>query len=557
MTFAHPLAIGLVALAAPIVFAYMYKRHRSKRNVSSALLLRIIRDERPAAARSRSRLKHRISLALVLGALLAALAALIGPRTEVKQGGRTVILLDRSASMGTRDGRSDRLALAAETAADIAETADSEREVALVVAGGDPSIVVAPTKNHADVVAAADAIAKAGARGDNRDDATAFRLAEGLCRDPQHTDLVIISDGAGMSAPPLACPTRAVSVGKTAENVGITAFSVRPLDGLGLYDVHVGVGSTSDQTRHVNVTLTSNGEVADVVALEVPPHGDTERTVRVTVDKAGGALHAAITRETGDPTDALALDDSAEAPLTDAGPVHVLLVTARKHSLVAEAFRIHPRVTLDIAQPGHLPPEAHDLIVLESPPAAPLPPAAHVVALGVSPGDDAPVSLGAAAEQRQIVRWDFDAPWFRYVDLHELILTKAQVVAGGKTVVDSASGPIVASAAWGDRELLVTGFSVDETDLTLRAAFPNLVANLVDWAAPPVAAKTPIGVLATAETHLAPHPILSNDAHASTMTAGGTTWTDLLRWAVLAAIALLLVEQTLLAFSSPFGKRPA
>jgi len=118
-------------------------------------------------------------------------------------------------------------------------------------------------------------------------------------------------------------------------------------------------------------------------------------------------------------------------------------------------------------------------------------------------------------------------------------------VRGGESVVDTEAGALVAKAAWGDRELVVTGFAIDETDLVLRAAFPNLVANLVDWATPAGAApKGPTsGVLASAESHVTPRPIAGTAATAAATT--GSRWPRIAQILAVLAIALLLGEQAL------------
>jgi len=541
MTFAHPWAAALAALALPIVVAYLYKLHRDRRTIASALLVRMLRDDRPASRRARRTLRYRLSLLLVLLALLAAVIALLGPRAAGVRGRRLVIVVDRSASMGTRDGDGQRLAAAASKIQQLVERADPEDEIALLAAGGEPGVVVAPTRSHGDVLAAAAAVATRGAFGDNRDDALVFRIADALCRDRARTTLVVISDGAGAILPPVQCTVQALPVGRDAENVGIAALSARALDGLGLYDVHVAVASTASAERHVDVTLTSHGELLEAVALAVPPRGDAERTVRVSIDKPS-SLVAQISGG-----DALALDDRAEVPLADAGPVSVLLVTARPNSLVSEALRLHPRVKLALVAPDAVPAGGRfDLIVLEDAPKAALPAGRHVVALGVSANPAAPIQPSDAVSVRAVVRWDYDAPWFRYVDLHDLIISKARLVRGGESVVDTEAGALVAKAAWGDRELVVTGFAIDETDLVLRAAFPNLVANLVDWATPAGAApKGPTsGVLASAESHVTPRPIAGTAATAAAATTG-SRWPRIAQILAVLAIALLLGEQAL------------
>lgn len=536
MTFAHPWAFALAALGVPLVLAYLHRKHRQRVDVASTILLRALKDERPASARARARLRHRLSLILIAVALLLGVLALVGPQASSGHAGRLIVVLDRSASMATKDGSSTRLARAIDEVAALAHRANGDDEVALLQLGTDPGVVVAPTRDHDEVAAKARLVTAAGG---NRDDSTTFSLADGLCRDPDHAKIVVVSDGTGLSMPTTKCLVETIAVGSPAQNLGISGLSVHAVDGLGLYDVHLALASTFPEARHVDVELSSEGQVVDVVTLDVPANGDAESTVRVTIGQ-GTSIAAQLPGG-----DALALDDRAEVPLSGMGPVSVLLVTKRKNSLVGEALKLHPRVTFEQAMPAALPATPHDLIIVEDDAKQQLPPSPHVVALGASPGDDAPISLGDAATERAVVRWDFDSPWFRYVDLKDLILQSSRLVAGGKDVVDSSSGALVASAPWGNRELVVTGFSLDETDLTLRAAFPNLIANLVDWAAPRVAmAGASQGVLDAAESHLAPKQL------ANPMTTEPARWRDtawLARMAILLALVLILLEQIVYA----------
>jgi hypothetical protein len=536
MNLTNPLGLGLLALAVPLVFAYLHRRHTEKHAVSSTILMRAIRDDQPSVKRARSKLRHRVSLAMILAALLLALLALVQPTSSAPPH-RVVLVLDASASMGARDGDGDRLARARAAISTMMEGLSKRDEVALVAAGGQAGLLVPPTRTHADVLARIDTLAARGAGGDNRDDGLVFRLADGLCRDPAHTTLVVVSDGAGLATPPTRCPVAHLAIGTAADNLGIGALAVRSVDGMGVYDVHLAIASSAAAAKKVDVTFTTDGgAVVDVVPFDVPAGGDVAQTLRLTVEQ-GRTLTAALA---GD--DALALDDKATVALPDDGPVTVLLVTARPKSLLAEVLKLHPRVVLTVAAPTAIPAVPVDLVVLESEPAGPLPPSPHVVGFGVAPAG-APLSLGAAATQLAIVRWDFDAPWFRFVDLREVFITAARVVVGGTSIVDSGSGPLASSARWDDRELFVTGFTGDQTDLALRAAFPNLIANLVDWAAPRGAtAPPPIGVLSAAESHTTPAEL------PGAVFAARAGWSDsgrLLRFALGIAAVLLLAEQLL------------
>jgi hypothetical protein len=566
MTLLNPWALAGLALALPVIAAYLYRLHKDKRQVSSTLLVRFIRDERPASRRARSRIRHKLSLILMLIALVAAVAALVGPRAGADKTSRVIIVLDRSASMGARETEGERLSIAAREIEDFINRAGDGDEIALVATGGEANIEIAPTRNRGDVIEAVRSVVRAGAVGDNRSDALAFRLADGLCSDREHTVIVVVSDGAGLAPPATKCAVQSIAIGSDVGNVGITGLSARALDGLGGHDVHLAVGSTHLSQRHAEVTLVADGNVVDVITIDIPAHGDAERTVRLAIDQ-GRSLTATIsdTTEQAKPpssskakgssaaiaplkVDALELDNRAEVGLSDAGPVSVLLVTTRKHSMVGEALRLHPRVKLAVAAPGALPKTPVDLILLEDEPKAELPPTAHVVALGVSPGATSPIEIGKESATRSVVRWDFDSPWFRYVDLRDMVIGKGRLVAGGRSVVDTAAGMLVAKAAWGTRELLVTGFSLDETDLSLRAAFPNLIANLVDWAAPPSAKSPARGLLSVAETHVTPSPL------GAPAVSRPPRWRDgawLARIALLVSIGLLLLEQALYVRRQP------
>jgi hypothetical protein len=534
MNLTHPWALALLAVAAPVVYAYLFRRSTEKVPVASTILLRVIRDEQPAAQRARAKLRHRVSLLLVLIALALVVIALVAPTPG--DGRRVVVVLDASSSMAARSGDADRLGRAADAVAELAARLGKDDELALVVTGAEAGVRVPPTRTHADVVAQAREVAARGAAGDNHDDALAFRLADGLCRDARRTTILVLSDGAGLAAPPTRCKVQHVALGAPADNLGVSALAVRSVDGMGAYDVHVAVASTAAEARKVEVTLAADGQVIDVLALDVPAGGDGAETLRINV-VSGKELTATIAGG-----DALAADDRAAVALPDDGPVGVLLVTTHPHSLLAQALRLHPRVRLSVAAPGALPPDATHLVVLENDPAAPLPPAARVVAFGTAPAG-APITLGKEATERGVVRWDYDAPWFRYVDLRDVFIASARHVVGGRAVVDSASGPLAAIARWDDRELLVLGFTGDESDLTLRAAFPNLVANLVDWAAPRATPVPPVGVLSAAESHADPAPL------PGAAFTGPGRWSDtgwLLRLALVLAVALLLAEQLLI-----------
>src|SRR5690606_2815604 len=181
--------------------------------------------------------------------------------------------------------------------------------------------------------------------------------------------------------------------------------------------------------------------------------------------------------------DVLAADDVATTPRSVGGRVAVLLVTSTRASFTAEALRLHPRVDLTIVGPSDTPPaRAFDLVVLESPFEGRLPAAPRAVAFGI--GAD---RVGLVGDRHvaspEILRWTFDSPLFRFVDLRDIDLPRADTVLlpeGWRSLLDCEAGCLAALGPWGERELMYFGFAPHESDLVLRVGFVDLMDYLLE-----------------------------------------------------------------------------
>ncbi len=104
LSFLTPLALGLAALAVPIVLLYMLRLRRTETPISSTFLWQqLLRDREANAPWQRLRPSWLLLLQLLI--LAALVIALARPFIEVKtvSTGRTVLLLDASASMAATD----------------------------------------------------------------------------------------------------------------------------------------------------------------------------------------------------------------------------------------------------------------------------------------------------------------------------------------------------------------------------------------------------------------------------------------------------------------------
>lgn len=553
----QPWALALAALAVPVVLAYLHRRRRTPLRVPSAILLRVIAGQATPTSRAVAKPRHILSLLLVLLALAGLVAALVDLQRDEERPRNTIVVLDTSASMGATAPGDDatRLSQAVDRLEQAVGKLGQQDRIALVTAADDAVVRVGLTEDHARVVEVARALEPAGGSDGT---VAALRIADAMCRANEHATVVLVSDGVGVSAPSTRCAIEHVPVGRLGPNVGINALAVREADALGLAEVYLAVTADRDAPSEVEVELSVDGMLLEVVPLDLPAEGEVKRLLRVPMPP--GRRVTAQLRSPG--LDLLAADDVAWAPRRLGGRVRALLVTDTRLSFTAEALRLHPRVDLSVIGPtDQTPTESFDLLVLEAPrPAVALPEASHVVVLG-APATDLGVAIRKeGAEGAEIVRWSFDDPLFRFVSFDDVQVPKANVLEVGEgqtALVDSDQGPLAVMATTAERKVLAFGFLPHETDFVLRVGFVNLVANLVEWAAPPapVVAEQEADsfALPAAESRIDPPTQIAGTARSEW---SGPVRTHMAPWRLLSwlAAAILALEWLLPALALGVGR---
>lgn len=561
MSLANPWALALLGLALPVVAAYLHRRRRTPLRVPSAILLRVIAGQTTPKSRAMAKPRHLLSLLLVLLALLGLVTALVDLQREDEQPRNYIVVLDTSASMGATAPGDDetRLQDAVRRLEEAVGRLGQQDRVALVTAAEQAVVRVGLTEDHARVVEVARAQEPAGT---SEGAGPALRIADAMCRANERAQVVLLSDGVGVSVPSTRCPVEHVPVGRLGPNVGINALSVREADALGLAEIYLAVSSDREAPSEIEVELLLDDQLMEVVPLDLPAEGEVKRLLRVPLPPGRRVTAQLKDADRGRGKDLLALDDVAWAPRRLGGRVRALLVTGTRLSFTAEALRLHPRVDLSVIGPhDETPAERFDLVVLETArPVAALPEAPHVVVLGTSAADLGVAVAEPAVEGAEIVRWSFDDPLFRFVSFDEVQVPKADVLAVGEgqtALIDSDRGPLAVVARAEGREVLAFGFVPHESDFVLRVGFVNLVANLVEWAAPPPPAaegeEAEAFALPAIESHVDPPPQISGTTRGEW---SGPVRSHMALWRLLAWLAagLLALEWLLPAAALGVGR---
>lgn len=463
--------VALLAVLAVVIALYLLKPPLRRYVVPSTLIWeRVLRQTHA----TRDRLRWWLSLLLAALIASAIVLAIVHPQLVSPAGGgtRLVLVLDNSPTMATRtpDGSSrwDRAVarareiLQARGANDQVWLADSMRRIATpgfevrdaaldrleefeVAYGGTPRVPLPPI--------GADSGASA-------------------------PDIVVISDGVLITEVPREA--RLESVFEPVENLGITAFELRPLPA-DPRRVQAFVEVTNAGGTPKEATLTVNGLGGRNVARQITVAAGAAHAELLDVsDFESGPVRASVAAA----GDGLAADNNAYAWLPLRRVVRVNLVT-EGNPWLENALRAQPRVQLNVMPPSRYADRrdadawVFDRYAPRTPPTAP--------ALLFSPGRAAwlPAPSGELANP-VVSAWDTAHPVFENVSLNDLYIERAQTIPARADAADTLlisagrNAPIAWASAQGTRRIWL-GFALEQSNFALHAAFPVFLNNALNW----------------------------------------------------------------------------
>lgn len=495
----HALTTGqllalLGVLGAIVVVLYILKLRRRRVAVPFARLWNHVLREKETTALF-SRLKRLLSL-LVQLLLLTALAVALGdPRLEGARttGRHLVVLLDASASMQARDVGAG--------ATRLAEGIRRVRKIVRGMSGPDRMLLarmdaevtpLTPMTDDEQVLLAA--LEKVKASDAPADFARGLRFATDSLAGLSEPEIVVVSDGAGLSEPEddlgkVAIDQRVrlsfVRVGKTGRNVAITAFSVRrfPLD-KSTAEVYVELRNTGERDEQVELTLLGDGEpLGAPEKLLVTPAEPLRRLYPPA--PAGDRQMEAVIRLASGERDDLPADDRAYAVLPERRHARILAVTPGNLYLSA-ALLVDSYLDVTEIPPTQYGPgstEGYDVAIFDGfvPPAPPT-----IPSLWMNPtGDASPIrvrgtvdapAFGQVAERHPVMRW------IALGDVNVALASHLEPDRGDTVLVaDDGGVPLVVARDRGGVKQVALGWDLRRSDLPLRIAWPLFVLNAIDW----------------------------------------------------------------------------
>ena len=502
MSFAAAAGLWLGLLALPVIALYILKIKRHRRDVPYLRLWQdLVADK--AFRTLFQRLQRWLSLLLqllILACLVGAFAILTLSDSFLREDS-IVLVVDTGASMNGKlreDGEGGtRFAAAIEAARAIIEGRSAKDEIAVISAGPQPEVLQGFSRSTLRLREACDALTVGRASSDLR---AAHRLARDLLAEKKHRRIVLLADASGGAAEEIAAQdgdVRWQRIGENVGNVAIVRFQARRNHALGTDYLLLVVRNFADTPRQCRVEIGFEGTTKKVLPLDLPPDGEFQETIPLTLPEGGYAKAELVhgTNADGTPiTDGLALDDVAYAAVPTARLYRVLLVAPDEATeapfkaalgamgtLIDRAGCQAMSVDAFAARPDELA-EKFDLILFAhvAPPA--LPARGNYLCVNALPGGLPAKELGIE-RQPELKEADTDHALARFLEVKSIrpATAKPLDLSGGTPFLSTAAGPVGVVMQTATRKVVYLGLDVLGDLFFLQVAFPILLRNVFAW----------------------------------------------------------------------------
>lgn len=486
MAFLAPLAFLGGLLAIPILLLYMLRLRRQEVVVSSNFLWQqVLRDREANTPWQRLRRNWLLILQLLILALLVL--ALARPAQEVFtiSAGRTVILLDASASMNATDGENDRTRFEqAQREANLLLNELGAADQALIMRVAETSEPL--TAYTSDINELRRAINDAQPGSSSADWETALTLAAAGAEGAESFRILIVSDGGidqDAQLPENIPEPALITVGQAADNLAISALATDTLPGQTpqLFAQVQNYGATDQE---VALLVRLDGAIWNSVSQTVS--AQSQRSFIFRVDEPFETVEAELVLDDAT-VDYLALDDRAYAVESQGTSRRVLFYSESGNAFLEQVFRSIPGVQVfrgDVNRP-QLPNTPYDLYVFDGWLPTALPDADMLII-------DPPRSTGlftrveTSQETDNVVMADRAHPLMRFVNVSGLAVREFDVIRAdwADPLIEADGGPLLFGGENDGRRIALFTFNILDSDLALKIAFPLLISNAVEWFAP-------------------------------------------------------------------------
>ncbi len=493
MLFLAPLALLATLIAIPILLLYMLRLRRREILVSSNFLWQQVMQDKEANT-PWQRLRRNLLLLLQLLILACLVLALARPAQVVAtiSAGKTVLLLDASASMNATDmNGGTRFEAAKNQARQIINQLGTNDEMSLIRVGSIAEPLTAYTN---DIGLLRNALNNAQAGTGAGDWQTALTLAAAGAEGAENFNIIVISDGripaeAGKLPENIPQPTY-IAIGQSADNLAISALATRTLPGQAP-QLFAQVQNFGSQAAAVSLVVRLDGELWDSASQTIS--GNSQRSFVFAIDRPFTTVSAELVYDEG-VMDYLPVDNIAWATAGRETTRRVLLLSPDDNLFLEQVLRSVPGVQTFRGDTGRgtLPQQAYDAYIFNNWLPETLPNADMLI---INPPADtpfftraeAPLPGGTAIVSNQ------QHPLLTFIEANNINIRELTPITapGLETLLTVGDIPALLAGENAGNQYVIIPFELRDSDLPLQIAFPILMANLLEWFTPTAVLNVP------------------------------------------------------------------
>ena len=480
-----PLALGLLALAIPIIVLYLLKVKREDLTVSSSFLWKRVLEDRQANA-PWQKLQKNWLLLLQLLLLLLFVAVLSRPffQTEAQASGNIIVLLDASAGMQATDVAPSRFAKAKDEIRNIIDGMGGGDQLTLVLMRAFPEVLATNSTSKTELKAALD---RAKVTNEPAQPKPSIVLAAAAADRNPGTTVVFVSSGAFAreeGLPSLKAKIKYIKIGQSDANQAITALSLRET-GAGP-QLFVGLNNYAAQPTKITLSVIIDNKQFDTREVAIGPQDKGSLTLS-DLPVNTRVVDAKIKPSAGG-QDFLTADNEAWTVRNAGSPQKILLVSGGNTFLETFLTRL-PNYKVSKVAPENYESsptkDSFDLYIFDNFAPEKLPPGGVFM---INPPTSQYLPVIGSVNAPTFARLEQNDPLLRYTDLSRIFVKQARqytLPTWLKGIAFSSEGTaLVAAGDNGGQRTVLLGFDTHESDLGLSTAWPILLLNTLSWLQP-------------------------------------------------------------------------
>lgn len=446
-----------------------------------------------ASGRRRIRDLFSLVLHLMIAAVLISMLSLLSDDSD-GEGSDHVVILDTSPGMTANDAGVQRLDLARTHALQFVRTLPPGDPVALIDAAAEPRVVCRKTVDREMFISALTSLQASDGQSSPEG---AVRLGKRILTEqsnarPAEGSVFMFTDGCGDFEWLSKSPENGVEwilVGpEDASNCGITSFQTRRrLNAPDVCDAFCRLNNSGSLPAKLRLDLTLDDELVDSIPCQIDSHSSATKEITFR-DRNGGHLRLSVRRPADSlnlqllKDDSLPADDFSEQELEPVPVIPVTLVSSQNRYLRA-ALESLPEVHLRIQEKIPDAMESREIVFLHKWVPKNLP-GGRIVVIDPQSATDLWTFQGRMVQPRLQVL-DTGHQLFRDISIESLLVEAAPSIRPQRSVESLGSysdgAPFCFVRRRENGDVVVLAADIDESLITVRAAFPVLIRNILRY----------------------------------------------------------------------------